>query len=187
VPSIPPTPDAYYVASEEEDDNSCQMLGGEENGRSIDLDIVSLPIDRGPLEPDGVEDVFLCAECDIVFASKELCCRHMHEIHGLMQFNAAFIQEAIISKKPGSEGVCAEDSSMDVNDDSCAPKAPVEGRRKKVCDMKIKSGFQLLSKCNFVLDQSPQISYNGRRSPRTKKVSCIQKYFLFLFQMFDKI
>lgn len=50
------------------------------------------------LVDESVEDVFLCAECDIVFSSREMCCSHMHKVHGLKQFSADFIQEEIISK-----------------------------------------------------------------------------------------
>lgn len=119
IPSIPPTPEAFFIYSDGEEDNSCQMIldDNNKNGDTHNLDILTIPINRDPLEPDGVEDVFLCAECDIVFASKELCCRHMHDIHGLSQFNAEFIQQVIISKRVGPDG--GEDSCsgvMDVED-----------------------------------------------------------------------
>lgn len=52
----------------------------------------------GSILDEPVEDVFLCAECDIVFSSREMCCSHMHKVHGLKQFSADFIQEEIISK-----------------------------------------------------------------------------------------
>ncbi|ODN02828.1 putative zinc finger protein [Orchesella cincta] len=55
------------------------------------------------LSDESVEDVFLCAECDIVFSSREMCCSHMHKVHGLKQFSADFIQEEIIQKKPKDE------------------------------------------------------------------------------------
>ncbi|CAL8096829.1 unnamed protein product [Orchesella dallaii] len=65
-----------------------------ENQKTLNASSVSLE----GLSDESVEDVFLCAECDIVFSSREMCCSHMHKVHGLKQFSADFIQEEIISK-----------------------------------------------------------------------------------------
>lgn len=90
-PSIPATPDPILV-----DDS---MISPEEE----EAELGTADAQEGVTLEDQVEDVFLCAECDIVFASKELCCSHMHQVHDLMQFNPDFIQDEIISKNPTTD------------------------------------------------------------------------------------
>lgn len=144
VPSMPPTPEAFFPMSDEEEDeeeeeDSCQHLNSmnqtledESNSASRrNHEHITDSMDRDPMEMD---DVFLCAECDIVFASKELCCRHMHGVHRLTQFNAEFIQQVIISKKPGEdEETIDEDRSDDDNNEaSSKPTKTATLRTRKI-------------------------------------------------------
>lgn len=127
VPSVPPTPDAFYVMSEddgEDDHDPAEIVEIQRNdvtaGNGSDPPVtaaVNASGENGTIsDPMEMDDVFLCAECDIVFTSKEMCCSHMHVVHGLEHLDSDFIQEIMVSRRIAEEEEAEGDVSVQVGE-----------------------------------------------------------------------